>query len=84
MSRIKLPQKNIIGPNLNKIRTDKGISQKELAERCKANGWDIARDTITRIESKKRLVADYEIFLLAKALKITPASLLPFDDNLTT
>ena len=84
MSRVKLSQKNIIGPILNKIRTSKGISQGELAELCKKNGWSIARDTITRIESKKRLVADYEIFLLANALQVAPTSLLPVQVNLPT
>ena len=62
---------------LCKFRSGLKISQEELAARCQRMGWDIARDTITRIEGGKRLVADYEILLLAKALAIAPASLLP-------
>lgn len=79
MARIKLSLKNIIGPLLGKVRQGRGISQEEMADRCQLIGWDIARDTITRIEGGKRLVADYEILLLAKALKINPASLLPYE-----
>jgi len=78
MSRIKIQHKNIIGKNLCEIRDSLKISQEELAARCQRMGWDIARDTITRIEGLKRLVTDYEIFLLAKALDVIPTSLLPY------
>jgi transcriptional regulator with XRE-family HTH domain len=77
MARIKVSGKNVIGPLVNKFRNGLGISQEELAARCQRLGWDIARDTITRIEGGNRLVADYELFLLAAALKIPPALLLP-------
>lgn len=81
MSRIKITHKNVIGPMLCKFRTSMKISQEELAARCQRMGWDIARDTITRIEGRNRLVADYEILLLALALKVAPASLLPYKIN---
>ena len=59
MPRIKIQNKNIIGRNLGKIRNNLEISQEELAAKCQRMGWDIARDTITRIEGMKRIVTDY-------------------------
>jgi len=81
MPRTKIKRKNVIGQMLCKTRWDLGISQEELAARCQRLGWDIARDTITRIEGMKRLVADYEIFLLATALGVMPSALLPCKVN---
>jgi len=81
MSRIKIKHKNVIGKVLSKTRNDLEISQEDLAARCQRMGWDIARDTITRIEGMKRLVADYEIFLLATALGVMPSALLPCKIN---
>lgn len=83
MARVKTHSKNVTGQMLQKLRTGLGISQEELAARCQRMGWDIARDTITRIEGRNRLVADYEIFLLAYALQVTPASLLPYKVNIS-
>ena len=34
-----------------------------------------------KIEGRKRIVADHEIFLLAKALDVTPATLMPCKIN---
>jgi transcriptional regulator with XRE-family HTH domain len=78
MARVKIQRKNVVGPNLHRIRTGAGLSQEELAARCQRLGWDIARDTITRIEGRKRLVTDYEILLLALALKVNPTVFFPY------
>jgi len=82
MPRIKIARKNVIGPELCRLRLDRGWSQEELATKCQLMGWDIVRDTITRIEARNRLVADYEILLLAKVLQVNPTALLPYKTNL--
>ena len=82
MSRIKIRQKNVIGPTLTKLRTGMNLSQEELAAKCQRLGWDIARDTIAKIEGRNRLVADYEILLLASAMQVNPTAFFPFKVNL--
>ena len=68
--------KNVIGPQVRKLRTKIDLSQAELAAVCQRLGWDISRDTIAKIEGRSRWVGDFEILFLAKALKISPGALL--------
>jgi transcriptional regulator with XRE-family HTH domain len=70
MSRTKLLKKNLTGSILRKHRENNGLTQDDVARRCQLMGWDISRDTITKIELNRRLVADYEIYLFATALRI--------------
>ncbi len=69
---------NIVGPYLKKARLSKNpkISQEELATELQTLGWDIDRCGISKIERGERQVTDKELLLLAKALSISPASLL--------
>jgi len=82
MARIKIARKNVIGPELCRLRVRMGWSQEYLATKCQLMGWDITRLTITRIEARNRLVADYEILLLAKVMQVNPTALLPYRANL--
>ncbi|AHF89570.1 XRE family transcriptional regulator [Opitutaceae bacterium TAV5] len=79
--RKKRTRKNLIGRVLSRIRDEKAISQRELADICQRSGWSIARDTITRIENGKRKVSDYEVVILARALGVDKHSLFPHDDQ---
>jgi transcriptional regulator with XRE-family HTH domain len=61
---------NVIGPQVRKIRESKNLTQEELAARCNVLGWNISRGTLAKIESQVRGVTDFEVVLLAKALKV--------------
>ena len=65
-----MEKKNIIGPQVRKIRASQGLSQDALATKCNIIGWDISRGTLAKIESQVRRVTDSEVALIAKALKI--------------
>ena len=69
--------KNIVGPQVRRFRTQRGWSQSALAAKCQMAGWDISRGIIAAIEGRVRWVGDFELMLLAKALRITPTELLP-------
>ncbi len=69
--------RNVIGAELQKVRLEKGLSQTELAAICQRQGWDISRNVIAKIEAKTRCVTDFEILLLADALKHSAASFFP-------
>lgn len=68
---------NLIGKRLRKLRTERQLSQEGLAAACQRLGWDASREIINHIEMQIRLVRDYEIVALAKALEASPLELLP-------
>jgi transcriptional regulator with XRE-family HTH domain len=70
-------ERNIVGPQVRRIRYEKRLSQPALAATCQRIGWDIARDTIAKIEGQKRWVGDFELILLARALEVGLDALFP-------
>lgn len=73
---LKSGSKNIIGKNLKLMRKNSKLTQEQLAAKLELNDVQLDRIAISRIESGNRFVADYEVVELAKALKITPETLL--------
>lgn len=60
--------KNLVGPELRRLRDVAGLSQAKVAERCQLKGWDLSRSTLAKIEAQVRRINDGEIFLLCKVL----------------
>lgn len=76
----KTPRKtpaNVVGPQVRKLRYAMGLTQEKLAARCQLAGLDISRATLAQIEARLRCVADAELFVLARVLKVTTDSLYP-------
>ena len=67
---------NFCGPKVRRLRIERDWSQELLAGKCQLHGWDSSRDVIARIELPNRLVTDWEIIALAKALGCSPGDLL--------
>ena len=53
--------KNLIGSNLIALRKKHHLSQRALAHELQLKGYDIDKNVITRIETKKRYVTDVEL-----------------------
>jgi transcriptional regulator with XRE-family HTH domain len=70
-------RKNIVGPNVRRLRNNQDISQEKLAANCQLIGWDISREGIAKIESQIRGVSDIELLKLAKALRVHFSVLFP-------
>ena len=68
-------KKNIIGPQVRKIRNFQDLTQDELTTKCNLMGWDISRSTLAKIESQVRRITDDEVFFLAKGLKVSVSDL---------
>ena len=68
--------KNICGRRVKEARRALNLSQEELAARLQVEGVNIERDSVSRIEIGTRFVADYELLVLCKILKVTPTYLL--------
>lgn len=62
------PLKNLIGPEVRRLRDAAGLSQAKLAERCQLKGWDLSRSTLAKIEAGIRRINDGELFLLCRML----------------
>ena len=73
---------NICGERVRLAREQRGLSQEALAAKIQLEGHALTQKAISRIETGGRVVPDYEIPLLAKALDVDPLWLLCFSDEL--
>lgn len=67
---------NISGPRIREARVKEGMSQEELAVRMQLAGLQMGQMAVSRIETGKRMVPDFELPLLAAALGVTTDWLL--------
>lgn len=67
---------NLAGTRISKLRVADGLTQEQLAARCQAAGWDVARGTLAKIEAGVRRLNDAEVVVVAKCLKVGVADLL--------
>lgn len=69
--------RNMVGVQVRRLRSTKNLTQEELAARCAVAGFDIGRASVSHIETGLRGVSDLEMVLLAKALRVPIAALVP-------
>ena len=69
-------KKNICGSRIKEARKALHLSQEDLAAKLQVSGVVIERNSISRIESGDRFIADYELLVLSQILGVTPAFLL--------
>lgn len=61
---------NASGENIRRLREQAKLSQEKLAARLQLKGLPLNQKTISRIESGERVVADFELMLLAQVLGV--------------
>ena len=67
---------NISGKRIREARMKAGMSQEELTVRMQLAGLQMGQMAVSRIETGKRLVPDFELPLLADALGVSTDWLL--------
>lgn len=67
---------NLCGKKVAFLRSNMGISQRELADRLQIIGLDIDKNAVQRIESGKRFVTDIELRALSNVLNLSTDDLL--------
>ncbi len=69
-------RRNVSGERVRQKRTQKRLTQAELAARVQTEGVILEQDAISRIESGSRMVQDYELRALAVVLGMTADGLM--------
>jgi len=73
---------NVSGANVRRFREQLCLSQEQLAARMQVAGVQINQKAVSRIELGSRVVADYELMVLAQALNVSTDMLLSDEQGL--
>lgn len=72
MAKIRLDgRKNVAGCRIKELREGQGLSQRDMAHQLQLMGIDLDKNVITRIETGKRYVNDFELFYFVRLLNTT-------------
>ena len=63
--------RNVSGGKLKELRKKAKLSQQDLAEKLQLEGIDLTSKEISKIETNKRLVQDFELFTFAKIFNVS-------------
>jgi transcriptional regulator with XRE-family HTH domain len=67
--------RNIIGPQVRRLRNQRGWSQEQLAAKLQIAGWDVSRNGLAKIETRIQWMRDYQLaYLLNVFVSITQIS----------
>lgn len=67
---------NCSGMRIRQRREELGLSQEQLAAKLQLYGLELGQKAISRMETGLRVIADYELLWLARALETTCSWLL--------
>lgn len=73
---------NISGTRIKEARKKAGLSQGMLAARLQVRGLQVEQMAISRMETGLRVIADFELPILADALDVTVNWLLGLDNEI--
>ncbi len=61
---------NIVGRNIERLRKERGIKQKDFIAKMQVLGCDINPTSYSKLEGQVRIATDKEIFVIAKILNV--------------
>ena len=70
---------NVSGDRIRELRQRARLSQADLAAKMQTEGAIVEQDVISRIESGRRLVTDYELLVLTRIFDTTADWLIGAD-----
>ena len=68
--------KNVIHTRLRYFRKKQGLTQAQVVAKLQVMNVNIDQQMLSRIETNRRIVTDYELACLCKALHVTEQDLL--------
>lgn len=70
---------NMVGKNIEKLRKEKGIKQKDFISKLQIMGIDINPTSYSKLEGQIRIATDREIYYISKILNVNIEEL--FNDD---
>lgn len=67
---------NIIGLGLKKLRKERRVSQRIIAEFLQDNGLEVDKNAVQRMESGERFITDIEVEIIMKAFNVSFSQLM--------
>ncbi|MBQ8432738.1 MAG: helix-turn-helix transcriptional regulator [Clostridia bacterium] len=61
---------NIVGRNIERLRKEKGIKQKDFIAKMQVMGCDINPTSYSKLEGQLRNATDKEIYVISKILNV--------------
>ena len=75
--------RNVIGPQVRRLRDKRGWSQELLAAKLQLAGLDISRSSLSKIESGEQAVFDFQVLYFRRVFKADSDDLYrPFDPRM--
>lgn len=71
--------KNLVGRNIERLRKERGIKQKDFIAQIQIMGCDMNPTSYSKLEGQIRSATDKEIFAIAKILEVNIEKL--FEDE---
>ena len=68
---------NVVGPQVQRFRVQKGWTQPLLAQKLQLQGWSISANSLGKLEAQLRRVPDCELMFLARVLGVSISDLFP-------
>lgn len=66
---------NVIGKNIERMRKEKGIKQKDFISKMQTMGCDINPTSYSKLEGQHRIATDKEVLVIAKILNVSTDAL---------
>ena len=70
---------NSVGKNIERLRRERGIKQKDFIARIQAAGYDMNPTSYSKLEGQLRSACDKEIYIIAKLLNVSMEELFEMD-----
>ena len=66
-----MEQLNDVGPQIRRLRYERGWTQDVLAAKLQLHGWDISREGVAKVEGGYHLVSDRQLLCLSRVFKVS-------------
>lgn len=63
--------KNLVGKNIERLRKEKGIKQKDFIAQIQVMGCDMNPTSYSKLEGQIRSATDNELYVIAKILNVS-------------
>ncbi len=62
---------NVVGKNIEQLRKERGIKQKDFISKLQTMGVDINPTSYSKLEGQVRYATDIELFAIARLLEVS-------------